>query len=57
MIEELSFGRPPQIDEACTSKIQAWGKGQARNIDPKSIYEVVTLVEIQSNITVSIKYY
>ena len=47
MIEELTFGRPPQIDEACTSKVQAWGKGQTRNIDPKPINTVVTLIEFQ----------
>ena len=36
LIEELSFGDKPRLDEACTSKAQEWGKGSkvAKNPQP-----------------------
>ena len=42
MIEELSHGLKPKIDEACTSKKQKWGQGLMRQNDPKAINEVIT---------------
>jgi hypothetical protein len=37
MVEELSHDRPAQIDDACTSKQQAWGVGSTRINDPQAL--------------------
>ena len=42
MVEEISHDLTPKIDEACTSKKQAWGVGSMRNIDPQPINKVIT---------------
>ena len=43
MIEEIKFGCTPLIDDACTSKSQAWGKGAVRNVEPQAINKVNTI--------------
>ena len=42
MVEEISHDLAPKIDEACTSKKQAWGMGSMRDIDPQPINKVIT---------------
>ena len=45
LVDENGVGRKARIDEACTSKLRAWGVASLKNVNPHAINEVVTLLE------------
>lgn len=38
-LEDISSGNEPKLDEACTSKKQAWGRGQKVTKDPHPVHQ------------------